>query len=474
MKSTIRWIPGSNLRGQAVSFGIACALVAGLAHAGWELTPSVTLGTIYSDNVTLAPKGAETSDLILELAPALDARFEGRRLDADIRYRARSLFYRDRDDLDQTYHFLDARTNAELVQDTFFLDAGVGVRQQVIDPSVVIPGETLSGGENLSDEYTAFISPHWTGRVADNLQADVRYVLGAVRYDEGTLTDSDQHVLAALLERTPEAGTLYWALRYRQARVEFEDEDNVTLEQGTGELGIPVTGRTRLILIGGYERNNFLLADGSNAPDDSLWAVGLRSSRGERFEVEVLAGERVFGNTFSLRWVQRAPRWRMVALYDEDFVTYAETRLSIDPRSPESILPGPDLGRAASDVYLRERAQVDLAFDWRRTTASMRVYNERRDYQTREGEEEVRGVDFSIDWLFRPRTSFVLAAGVEETDILGADAEDRLTRLSAGVTQQLGRRTAGSLSLARSDRSSDLAEREYTENAIIARLIATF
>lgn len=462
-------------------FSVNCSAVivgllatSGAWGAGWEITPSVSLGAIYSDNVTLAPSGAETSDLIYELAPGLDASFEGRRLDADISYRARSLFYQDRSDLDQTYHFLDARTKAELVPDSFFLDAGLGVRQQVIDPSIAIPSESFAGAENLSDEYTAFISPHWTGRLADNVRADLRYVLGTVRYEEDTLSDSDQQALAAMIERTPEAGTLYWAVRYRHSRVDFDEEDNVTLEQGTGELGIPVTGRTRLILIGGYERNNFRLADGSDAPDDSLWAVGVRSSRGERYEFEALVGERVFGSTYSLRWLQRAPRWRMETRYEEDFTTFAETRLSIDPESPESILPGPTLGTAVGDVYLRERAQAEFAFDWRRTTATARVYDERRKYQTREGQEDLRGVDFGVDWLFGPRTTVTLAAGVQENELLGIEGADRLTRYSIGFTHQLSRRVAGSMSAGRSERDSDDEIREYTEHYIAARLIATF
>ncbi|ACL73467.1 hypothetical protein Tgr7_2389 [Thioalkalivibrio sulfidiphilus HL-EbGr7] len=452
-----------------------CAvIVAPVCSANWELTPSVAVGVIYSDNINLEPRGQENADLVMEVTPGIDASFDGRRVDADIRYRLQSYFYRDNSDLDEVFHQLSARGTAELSDETFYLDGGLAVRQQVIDASAPVPTGTIAGAGNLTDEYTAYISPHWRTQLTDTVRADLRYAIGMVSYDDNTLDDSVQHAVAAQVENTSVADRLYWAARYRLSRVDYEDQDSITLEQATVELGIPITTQARLVVIGGAERNEFELTDGSDAPDDTLWAIGIRSQRAGRYEFEALVGERSFGDTYSLRWVQEGRRWRTQALYDEDFVTYAQTRLEFDPRSPESILPGPALGTAVGEVYLRELGQLELALNTARTTTTARVYNERRLYQTTDREETLKGFDLTWNWALRPRTTVLLSAGVQESRLLGIDTPDELTLVSAGVQQQLGRRLSGTLFLRRTDVKSDLPEREYREHSVAARLIATF
>jgi hypothetical protein len=443
--------------------------------AGWEFTPSVGVGVIYSDNITLAPRGSEESDWVLELTPGLDATYEGRSVDADISYRMSNYFYQDRSDLDQTFHRLAARSTAELVQESLFLDTGLAIRQQVVDPSVPIPTDSIAGSENLSDEYTAYISPRWTSALTENVRADVRYALGTVQYDDDALTDSVQHAVAGLVESTAQPDRLYWAARYSLTHVDFDERDDVRMQMATGELGWPVAPRTRLIVIGGVEDNDFDLADGRDAPDGGIWALGVRSQRGERFELEATAGERAFGSTFTLRWLQRGPRWHSEATYNEDYFTYAQTRLDIDPRSPEAILPGPGLGVAVGEVYLRERGQLSFGFESARTVTSLRVYDERRRYQTTLGEENLTGIDVGWNWTMRPRTTLRLAGGYQEIELLGTGSTDEVALVSASVEQLIGRNMVGSLLIRRVELDNDdLPIREYTENSVAARLIATF
>lgn len=445
-----------------------------LHAANWDLTPSVGVGLIRSDNIDLAPPGAEVSDTVLEVTPGIDARYEGRRADADVSYRMQSLTYQDDSDRNEIFHHLSARGTAELAEDSFFLDGGLAIRQQVVDPTAAVPTGTIAGAGNLTDEYTAYISPHWTIGLTDNVRADIRYALGTVRYDDDALDDSVQHALAAMVETAPQPDRLYWALRHRQARVDFDDADDVRIAQTTAEAGIPVTSATRLVLIGGWESNEFELADGSDAPDDTMWMAGIRSQRGTRFELEILAGERFFGDTYRLNWIQRGPRWQTRALYEEDFITYAETRLEIDPRSPESILPGPGLGTAVGEVYLRERGQIDFTFETARTRSTARIYDERRLYQSTDREETLKGFDAGWDWRIRERTTLRLSGGIQETQLVEIDSPDELTLLTIGVEQQLGRRVVGSLLVRRTEVTSDIADREYRENSVAARLIATF
>lgn len=458
---------------------LAFALLTGLApsaaqSADWRITPSVTLGLGHSDNINLATPGNEVSDRVLEITPGIDASYDGPRFETDITYRLQALDYRDDSSLDETYHQLAGRATAWLVPDTFSLDALLSVRQQVIDTTAPIPTSNIAGSGNLTDENTAYLSPRWTFRVSERAQADLRYATSKIDYDDASLTDSTQEAIAAVVESTSQPSHLYWAAKYRQSRIDFDSQEEIRFEQGTLEVGIPVFARSRFIVLVGDEKNTFRLSDGSDAPDDSYWMVGLRSQHAERYQLEILAGERVFGNTASLRWMQQGRRWTTEALYTEDYITYAETRLEIDPQAPESILPGPGLGAVAPEVYLRERAQIGATLERPKTTFRVSVYDEDRSYQTSNNRESLKGMELSIIWRAGSLTTFTLSGGRQENQLAGTNATDELKRVNLGVERRFGRRVQGNFYLRRADQSSDVSAREYVENSATLSATLTF
>lgn len=463
--------PGLGLSAVAL---VASLLPATAISADWRFTPSVTLGLGYSDNINLSTPGTEVSDQVLELTPGIDATYDGPRFDADITYRLQALSYRDDSSRDETFNQLAGRATAWLVPDSFSLDALLSVRQQVIDTSAPIPTSTIAGTGNLTDENTAYLSPRWTFRVSENVQGDLRYAASRIDYDEASLSDSDQEALAAVIESTAQPERLYWAAKYRQSRIDFDTPEEIRFEQGTLEVGIPMTARTRFIVLIGDEKNTFRLSDGSDAPDDDFWLIGIRSQRAERYQIEVLAGERVFGNTASLRWTQMGRRWSTEAIYTEDYITYAETRLEIDPREPESILPGPGLGGVAPEVYLRERAQIGATLERPKITLRISVYDEDRRYQTTNNQESLKGVELGVNWRAGSLTTFVLSGGRQENQLAGTNATDQLKLVDLGIERRFGRRVLGSFYLRRADQTSSDPAREYVENSATLSATMTF
>lgn len=445
-----------------------------MASAELDVTPNLGLGITYSDNVTLSPQGQEQDDVVGEITPGIDLIYEGPNADADLRYRAQTYFYQNNEDYDQTYHHLLASGGVNLIGEMLDIDAGAAIRQQVIDPSVSIPPSNIEGAGNLTDQKSAYISPVWQSRIGGRADFSIRYAAGLVNYDEDTFNNSVQQGVAALLENVPESSWISWAVRFKQSNVDFEDGQKVEFKRTALELGIPVTSRIRFVALGGAEENSFDQAEGSDPPEGGFWAVGFRSQRSQRYEFEVLAGERFFGNTYRLRWLQTANRWTVQAEYDEDFVTFSQSALDIDPTAVEHVLPGPDFGRESAEVYLRERVQLVFNTTRSRNLWTLRLFDESRDYQESGDTEKLKGADAQWSWLFMPRTRLLVSGGYQENQLRGTTTTDELTRAGFGFERQLSRRIAGTLMFRYSTQESDFSEREYIARSVGARLVASF
>ncbi len=100
----------------------------------WSLTPSMTVGELYSDNIDLAPKGEETDDFVFQFIPALTAELNGRRLQAKLDYRMENYVYTNSSPkYDEPFHQYEASGKAELWRERFFVDLASALTQRYID-----------------------------------------------------------------------------------------------------------------------------------------------------------------------------------------------------------------------------------------------------------------------------------------------------------------------------------------------------
>jgi len=89
----IRIRPVPSLRPIVVVLPGLVLLLAGETVRGqWEITPSLTLGTTYTDNVELDRDDPQAENTVV-VSPAVQATIDGRRFDADADYRLESYFY---------------------------------------------------------------------------------------------------------------------------------------------------------------------------------------------------------------------------------------------------------------------------------------------------------------------------------------------------------------------------------------------
>ena len=216
---------------------LAAALAVGCARAQaqevdnrageWRITPRISLGSTYSDNIRLAPANAE-HDLLFHVDPGLSVRKRGGRLDLRLDYTAQGLLYTNNGDASTINNELQAFGTAELLQKNLFLDA-YGLISQV---AVSSNGRTdagnlgsaggvpsglsvfsnfdlgLPGGRDLFNPLTIFndialtdnqatgyrfgISPYWRQNLGGWADVLLRYRYDTVFYDEESNVDSQQ------------------------------------------------------------------------------------------------------------------------------------------------------------------------------------------------------------------------------------------------------------------------------------------
>ncbi|TVS16662.1 MAG: TIGR03016 family PEP-CTERM system-associated outer membrane protein, partial [Gammaproteobacteria bacterium] len=97
----------------------------------WDFTPRVSVSLEATDNVRLAPRGQEDSDLIGTVAPGFTLRREGRRAQASLNYSLNSRFHLDESSEDRTTHNLAGRGSVEVIPDAVFVDAAASRTAQV-------------------------------------------------------------------------------------------------------------------------------------------------------------------------------------------------------------------------------------------------------------------------------------------------------------------------------------------------------
>ncbi|MEI2772415.1 MAG: TIGR03016 family PEP-CTERM system-associated outer membrane protein [Candidatus Competibacter sp.] len=101
----------------------------------WRVTPRISVGATYSDNIQLMPDGQTEDDLVFQVDPGISVRKHGGRLDLRLDYTAQGLLYTNNGDANKINNQLQAFGTAEIFQKNFFLDAYGSISQVPINSS---------------------------------------------------------------------------------------------------------------------------------------------------------------------------------------------------------------------------------------------------------------------------------------------------------------------------------------------------
>ena len=473
-----------NRLGWAVAAGfvllpLSAAVMAQAEYAGWAVTPGVSISQIYSDNIGLAPRGEEDDEFVTELDLGVALRREGSRTRARLDYSLRGLAYWSDSDSNDVFHQLDADSVTNLVPERLFLEASANYDQRVRSRSGRT-GDLVNTGVDRTDVFRFRISPLYVHRFEDVAAAELRYSHDRVYYEESDARDidSERNRVRATLDSGPMFSRVGWGLSFERSEEDFDDGSSVTFQSAEALGRLNFTERLSIFGAVGDEQNSFEQDPSRARPDDTFWRAGATFRPTARTFTEAYVGERFFGTTYGATVRRDLRDGRLFADYTEELRTTndidvtpirdADGQLIFDPETGRPIFELPDL---FSGVFLRKRFSAGVSIRRPKTNWGVRVYDERREFQTIDQNERVQGVIGDISWRVLPRTEVFANARFEESTFVDErDREDTLFTTRLGVSRNLGPQTSASLDYLYRERGSTDDAREYREN----RLTATF
>ena len=287
----------------------------------WRITPRLSVGTTYSDNIRLAPADEAEGDLVLQVDPGVSIRKQGGRLDLRLDYTAQGLLYANNTDASKINNNLLAFGTAELYQDHLFVDAYGSISQVPVTPGGRVDagnlglggGGTSGGGLGLinfnlgvlpgaadlfnpvgifgnialtgNDQTTAAnfgISPSWRQNFGDWAKALLRYRYNDTGYGQSEFNSQTQSVTFNL-DSGRRFSRLGWNLAYSYQQQDGQQSSNVQeggnsnlgggntqQESVSGQLSYKLSDAWKLLAQGGYD-NNTGYTDNQNG---AYWGLG--------------------------------------------------------------------------------------------------------------------------------------------------------------------------------------------------------
>jgi hypothetical protein len=428
----------------------------------WTIEPGIGINGTYTDNVALAPQGAEESEFASQLNFFVTANADTARQRTNIAYRMQNIFYAEDTSANQTFNQLEANGNVRVWGESFFLDWSSTVSQQVIDPTQTLPTDNVTITDNRTNVGTVQVSPFWTQEIGGGVRALLRYTAGIVRYDED-LQDTNSNVGQFTVGR--DLGRFSWELDYVNNQVKFVEEGTINkFERVNLDLGYQVTPATTLTALMGYEDNEFETDVTTEPTERSFWAVGIQWRPSPRNELEMRYGERFFGKTGSFQWTFQGRLVSTNVTYTETFTTAGQVQLTL-PVTPGGGVTT-DSPQFRDQVFFSQRFSGELRVALRKTELTLNAFNERQEFQISADEDEISGIGLSWVWRFAPRTSSRVNLRYQHSDFVSQQQEDWLSQATFLLQRQIGRTASANLGITYNNQDSTDPQNEYRQSIV--------
>lgn len=468
--------------------------------AALEIEPAIELAEAYSNNIDLAPSGAERYDWGTRVAPGVRISHEGAGLQFVADYTMEAWFFSRDSDSNEVYNTLASTAILDLIGRDLQLRADGSIEQVNVDPEKPITSDTFNTTGNLSEALTWEVGPQWRRQIWQSSEVDGFATAGRIDFDDDTVQDVDllSGHFSLHTDAKADAVTSY-QLAYDYEKLEYDLSGDVVTQGTFLELGYKTTDYVRLIGVVGLD--NDIADPGDTSMSESRWEAGFAAEFGNS-RMRVTGGHRYFGSTLNLSWETKVGESVYNASFTEtpsnsDLTTVRELSTT-DPfpdepaqTPPDSTLERPGtptrqiVKRAdAGASWAMYRSQIDLALYWEELDDQVLVSENTTEALL--DDEESYGVVLTWRWTLGPRSVVSVSAdwrdrtynnlGSAGCDIAGGEicevvsVDDTLTRLRFGVDYMLGERTTLGFATGVQRRDGGTSEGDYDEFSAIVSL----
>lgn len=502
-------------------FLVSLVVCAAPLHAGqWTITPRLSVGEIYSDNIRLDDDNKE-GDLITEVTPGINIVGSGGRIDAELDYQVQNLFFLSNTSDSSISQQMDANATAEVTRNFFFVDATSRMGQSIVDAQGTLSQNNINAAGNQTDFYAYGISPYIRPHFGGYADGTFRYSLDHVRYDDDASNSLENRFDASLVSGR-KFGPLSWSGNYVFDDINRSKADNARYEYADADARYRLNRKFSLVAQAGWSNNDFESSE--EIENGSYWAVGglWQPSRyyslealtgknldtatvglypGRRTALEVTYRDRKVGLNDGKAWFgnfrHRTRRTTWSADYTEDTTTQQQetlgeggfTFLGVDPTTGETnpnpqpgdlvvIVPTGPISSLTNEVIERKRGSASVGMRTGKTGLQFTVFKQRRRYLTSLREEDTHGFSTSINRRVAPRTNALVTGSWQRIEDTGGNTSGRGNTdfwfIEADIRRQIRPKLEGMVGYSFSRQDSDDNRDNYSENRIQARITAYF
>ena len=509
---------GALIRLAPVAAALAMGFSAPAQAVDWRLTPSVGASATFSDNAKQSSTNPEDA-MILSVTPGFSLRSVGsRRVQASLQYGLIATSRFGDSESNDLNHNLSAVGKAELVEDFIFIDGSARISQELVSLTGSL-AESDVNNSNRAEVGTYSISPYIVKRFGSFASSRVRYTASGAIFENDAVAQSSSNAISAELNSGPRFNDVSWGLNYSLRKTQNDKTTDTTFERIGAQLGYQLTRKFRVSGTVGEDRNDY---QSTSQTGGSYYTVGFGWAPTRRTSLEASAGERYFGKVFNVSATHRTRHTQWNVRYFEDVIDDTQ-RLLDQSNSLYFVCDSFPFYRAATDLadtppagcsppepaaqllsnaqkYFSSQQLVDLGFptslargvyisksltagvswDIKRMNIGLSAQDTRRLYTLYgDAEDHVQGVTGSLGYRLSPKTSArsSLSLTRNSVDSLvsgGATREDDVLSLDVGLNHRFAEDVSGTLNLRHSQRDSNVATGDYTENRISATVNMRF
>ena len=501
----------------SLSFALPAMMSCPAWAAKWDIVPTLAVSETYTDNIALTSDATKQSEWITQVTPGISVAATGPRLRLNASYAPQLTYYAQGERGNEVFHRLNAGANAELAEKLLFVDAGATVDQYNVSLQGPVTTSNVNTTGNRSTAGTFFVSPFLLRDFGSTVRAEARYTYSLWQSeDDVSLSKSESNRIQLRLASGPAYKLLTWEAAYSREMIDYEDALQPDTDSEVATLGARrlITPSLGLLARLGYENYDYRVV-GTDA-GGTAWGVGFEWTPTPRTSLTALAGERFYGDSYSLDFRHRTRLTVWSAGYSEEitsarslFFVPATTSTSgylntlYSSRFPDPVarqraveefiaragLP-PNLGAPidfyTNQLFLQKRWQASVGLLGVRNTLIASIFKDTRealpttltllsagDFAVSDTVIQTGG---SLVWNHQisARNSLNVGAAYSRYEFPDTGRVDRYVNGGVSLTRQLRPRTSGSLGYRWQQNSSNFDGAEYKENAVFATLTMRF
>jgi hypothetical protein len=446
----------------------------------------VTLGEMYTDNLTLAGRGQpKQTSWITQIQPFIRAAYSRPRLSGTLDYTLSGYLYPGKASHNQVTQRLDTRGTLTILPQHVFLDGSVLYGREVINSELPAGSGAFFLDNNRVNVSRGTLSPYWIQDLGGVGTMTLRYSYGRVVYgtkgisgrNDGLLTGIPDFTSNAVLFNlvSPQYRKWSWSFDYSNQKIEPDFGRGVRF--AVAKLGTAVKISDSTSLLADVGKENKFLPDGTvDTMGAGFWDVGVERANA-RNSVKVMVGHRFYGHSYQFSWTRSAALLTTAVSYVEQPTDLNQQLLGqgagvIPPVGFPAI---PSLTERR--VYLMRRATASAAYEMPKSTVRLALYDERRTYFLLNGGQE-RVANADLTWFFKLGAYTTLAPTYGWQRYRYQDGQINYNQYAqVALVHQFDPRNFGSVRLRHDSRNVDAAvagARDYGVNVIFVQFTHLF